>query len=71
MTNTAPTQSAKSSANASAYSEALTLAARYHWEGVYALLMRDGFDPKMDYVGLLELWHLDSTPEEDQPALFI
>lgn len=51
-------------ANALAYETAVQMAAKYHWTAVLNLMMQDGFQPKQDYVGLLELWQLDSELED-------
>jgi hypothetical protein len=46
-----------------AYEEAIQMASRRNWTKVFNLMMEDGFDEKMDYVQLLELWRTDSAGE--------
>jgi hypothetical protein len=43
-----------------AYEQALKMAVEHGWKGVYFAMQEDGFDAKMDYVQLLELWRADS-----------
>jgi hypothetical protein len=53
----------QSQAQSLAYEEAIQMASRRHWTKVFNLMMEEGFDPKMDYVALLELWAADSRGE--------
>jgi hypothetical protein len=46
-----------------AYETAVQMAARHNWTKVFNLMMEDGFDERMDYVALLELWAADSRGE--------
>lgn len=43
-----------------AYEQALKLAVQHGWKKVYFAMQEDGFDDKMDYAQLLELWRADS-----------
>lgn len=43
-----------------AYTTALELASQHHWTKVLECMQEDGFDSKMDYITLLELWKWDS-----------
>jgi len=63
MTQPRIRDSAKPLAQSSAYEACLQLAARQHWNSVYSAMQEDGFDKRMDYVGLLELWRMDSAGE--------
>jgi hypothetical protein len=42
-----------------AFEMALQQASKYSWKAVLNMMIEDGFDPKMDYVELLELWAVD------------
>jgi hypothetical protein len=51
-------------AQVQAYKRALQIASKYKWTAVLNMMLEDGFNEKMDYESLLELWELSNNAFE-------